>query len=197
MPPKPSSAKSATSAPAADDEIIVATLMPSLARRMLGVGMLGLLGLLLIMLVINAPNLDMSPGLADPNMQDLNSPKSMGAGTKAFLVICGGLALFACSKLYAATARGVELTNTGILRETGPEGRILARVEDVKAVERGSFALKPSNGFSLTFHQTQERGFALGLWWRAHKRLGVGGVTPASQGKFMAELIVAQIAARG
>lgn len=178
------------------DETIIATLMPSKARRFLAVGMLGFLGALLILLALSAPALDMSPGISQAGTEDLSAPEGMGAGAKLFLIISGALALFACLKLYRATGCGIELTQSGILRETGPQGRILAKVEDLKGVERGSFAFKPSNGFSLTYKIAQKRGIAPGLWWRTSKRLGVGGVTPASQGKFMAELIVAQIAAR-
>ncbi len=35
-----------------------------------------------------------------------------------------------------------------------------------------------------------------GLWWRVGRRIGVGGMTPASQTKFMSEIIAAMIAQR-
>jgi hypothetical protein len=37
------------------------------------------------------------------------------------------------------------------------------------------------------------RVWAPGLWWRFGKRVGVGGVTPAGQGKAMADVIAARI----
>ena len=36
-----------------------------------------------------------------------------------------------------------------------------------------------------------------GLWWRIGRRIGVGGVTPASQSKVMADLISARLVIRG
>ena len=35
-----------------------------------------------------------------------------------------------------------------------------------------------------------------GLWWRIGRRIGVGGVTPASQSKVMADLITARLIER-
>lgn len=197
MPQDNSAPESGAALDVPQDETIIATLMPSRARRFLATGMLSLLGALLILLALNAPALDMSPGIQDLGAQDLGAAKGMGPGARVFLLLSGAFALIAARKLYKATERGLELTQSGVLRETGPQGRILANVEDLKGVERGSFAFKPSNGFSLIYKVPQKRGFAPGLWWRTSKRLGVGGVTPASQGKFMAELIVAQIAGHG
>lgn len=196
MQDQPSSSAPRANSDAAN-EAIVATLMPSSTRRYLATGILALLGAFLILLAVSAPALDMTPGMSDVGTQDLTAQKSMGAGAKTFLLVCGALALFSSYKLFKATERGLELTQSGVLRETGAQGRILATIEELKGVERGSFAFKPSNGFSLIYKTAQKRGIAPGLWWRTGKRLGVGGVTPASQGKFMAEIIAARITERG
>ena len=75
-------------------------------------------------------------------------------------------------------------------------GLVLARIEDILAVDRGAFAMKPSNGFTLKLKTKQPRGWAPGLWWRLGNRVGVGGATAAGQSKFMAEQIALRIAGR-
>jgi hypothetical protein len=63
-------------------------------------------------------------------------------------------------------------------------------------VERGAFALKPSNGFTLVMKHKSPRAWAPGIWWRTGYRVGVGGVTAAGQSRFMAEQIALMIARR-
>ena len=107
-------------------------------------------------------------GLAQP-------PASLG--WQLFLLAAGGITLFLTERMRRASVMTLELTREG-LRDT--EGRVLAR---------GVFAFKPSNGFVLTTRDVQERHWNPGLWWRVGRRVGVGGVTPAAQTKFMAEMI--------
>jgi hypothetical protein len=57
--------------------------------------------------------------------------------------------------------------------------------------------MKPSNGFTVVMETKQPRAWAPGLWWRVGRRVGVGGVTGASQTKFMAEQIALRLAQGG
>jgi hypothetical protein len=41
------------------------------------------------------------------------------------------------------------------------------------------------------------RSWHPGLWWRLGQRIGIGGVTPGSQSKSMAEILSIMIAQRG
>ena len=69
------------------------------------------------------------------------------------------------------------------------EGRAIARIDQIKSVERGALAFKPSNGFLLRMTTAPGRVWVPGLWWRVGKNVGVGGTTPAGASKFMAELV--------
>ena len=72
----------------------------------------------------------------------------------------------------------------------------VAAWDDIARVERGAFALRPSNGFLLHLHAPGPRAWAPGLWWRLGRRLGVGGVTAAGQSKGMAEILTAMLVER-
>lgn len=141
-------------------------------RRWLGVVTLGLLGALFLRVAVRVAD-----GLW---MQ----------GTLA------GLAILVWSlawQMWRATALCVEL-NDGGLRDSA--GVILARLDDIDTVERGSFALKPSQGFVLRTTTPGAFAWRPGLWWRIGRRVGVGGVVPASQTRQMAALLSARLTAR-
>lgn len=110
---------------------------------------------------------------------------------RIFLLGFGGLVLWLAEKMRRATLIGVVLTREE-LRTT--DGQVLVRVDDINGVVRGSFSLKPSNGFSVLTKNRQNRGWAPGVWWRIGKRVGVGGVTAASQAKFMSEILAGLVA---
>ena len=145
-------------------------------RRWMGIGTLTLLGLLLLWLAFAQP------------------PESLGL--RAGVLAGGAVALVLALRMRQATLRGLILTETE-LRETGPGGRLLASLGDVRGVERGAFALKPSHGFMLRLAPGAGGGrvWAPGLWWRAGTRLGVGGVLRASETRFLAEAIALRIGA--
>ncbi len=105
----------------------------------------------------------------------------------------GVLSILMAERLRRATQHEIELTETEI-RDTN--GHVLARMEDIQLVDRGAFAFKPSNGFTLVLNGGQPRAWAPGLWWRLGRRVGVGGVTSAGQAKFMAEQIAFRISER-
>lgn len=150
---------------------VLARVSPSPPRRIIGVGMLGLLGSMLLWVAIDSPP------------QDL--------GWRVFLLAAGGGAFWLAARTWRATAVSLELTRSE-LRETG--GRVLARLDEVRAIDRGVFAFKPSSGFLLRLDAKGPGTWAPGLWWRLGRSLGVGGVTGRDEGKYMAE-VLAQILA--
>lgn len=109
------------------------------------------------------------------------------------LVAIGLSALWLAQAMYKATALSLSLTREAL---TDSEGVVLARLEDIAAVERGAFAMKPSNGFVLKMNRPQARRWRPGLYWSLGKRVAVGGVTPGSQAKPMADAIAILLAER-
>ena len=156
-----------------DDADILARLDASAPRRLLGTGILGALGLLLLWL-----------GAAGPE----------GGVWRLVFALCGALFGAVALALWQATRHGIVLTETGILDTSG---RVLAPMEDIAAVDRGMFAMKPSNGFVLRLNRPTERGWAPGMWWRFGRRLGIGGVTRAAEGRAMADILAIRLASRG
>lgn len=150
----------------------MATVEASAPRRWMGVGMLVVVGLMVIYVAIATP----------PSI-----------GWQIFLIVTGAAALWVSQRLYQATQYRIELTATELRSSTGD---IIARVEDVEALDRGVFAFKPSNGFLMRTKEARGRAWQPGLWWRMGRRIGIGGVTPGSQTKFMAETLSALMAER-
>lgn len=154
-------------------EPVLATVAPSTARRAVGIGALGLLGALLLYL-----------GLAQGGSS---------GGATALLLAAGLGGIGAAEGLRRGSAYALELTATE-LRDSS--GRRLALVSDVRSVDRGAFAFKPSNGFMVRLARPGPFRWAPGLWWRIGARVGVGGVTSAQQTKAMAEILSFMLAER-
>lgn len=150
----------------------IATLQASSLRRLFAYGTVFVLGAMLILLAFVQP-----PAF----------------GWQLFLVLLGAGALVIAERLRRATLLGLVLTEDD-LRDTG--GQVLTTLENIRSVDRGAFAFKPSNGFVLRLHKAQPRIWAPGLWWRFSTRVGVGGVTAAGPAKYMAEQIALRIAMR-
>ena len=150
---------------------VVAEIAPSRARRMFALIMLVILGAMVVYLTFSAP------------------PSSVL--WRGFLVVVGVGALFLADMMRRATLHKIELTDE-VLRDTS--GRELCRIDNIAAVERGAFAFKPSHGFLLRTKAPQPQAWAPGLWWRFGRKIGVGGVTPSGQAKFMAEMIALRLA---
>lgn len=148
------------------DEVL-ATIGASKARRYMGVGMLGFIGGFAIYVALSAP----------PTLYWL-----------LFLLAVGAGALWQAVRMWQATEHRIELTMEG-LRCT--DGTIIARMDDIEAVDRSIFAFKPSNGFLVKLKQPADRAWKPGLWWRFGRQLGIGGVTPVSEGKAMADILKA------
>jgi hypothetical protein len=157
-----------------DTDEVLATTRASGGRRLIGLTSLGFLGLFLIYIAFTT-----SPGL----------------GWQLFLLLLGGGAIWMADLMRRSTAGAIELTGS-VLRDT--DGTVIARIEDIEHIDRGVFVFKPSNGFLLRTKRGTgaETIWRPGLWWRIGRRVGVGGMTPGSQTKFMSEIISTMIAVR-
>ncbi len=144
---------------------ILAELHCSLMRRVLGVGLLVVLGVLLLTMAVQTQ--------PSPLWRVALAAFALGA-------------LWMAGRMWQATSRHLVLTREALCDD---QGRVLVRMEDVAEVNRGAFAIKPSNGFMLRCHARQQAAFCPGLWWRWRRYVAVGGVTPGGPGKSMAELI--------
>jgi len=151
------------------DEVLT-SVEASLPRRLFGVTMLLILGFLMFYLGISSP------------------PASLL--WLAFLLVIGGLALWLALVMWRATELRIDLTRTEL---RSSDGEIIALVKDVASMDRGMFAFKPSNGFILRLRSRAGRRWRPGLWWRMGRRVGVGGVTPGSQTRIMADMLAALV----
>tara|TARA_R110002110_G_scaffold132616_14_gene314420 strand:- start:5025 stop:5516 length:492 start_codon:yes stop_codon:yes gene_type:complete len=149
-----------------DKDEVLAIVQASAGRRVLGVGCLVFLGVLLIYMAVARP----------PALQ-----------WQVFLIVVGASALWCADAMRRATASRIELTPE-MLRDA--DGTMIALVDEIEGIDRGFFAFKPSNGFLLKLTSAEGRAWRPGLWWRMGKRVGIGGMTPGSQTKFMSEALV-------
>lgn len=150
-----------------DPDVLIA-ISASQARRWLGIAALFGLGVLFLSLIFEPTG-----------------------GVWRFLFLgLGALSFLAADRLRYYTGDTIELTQKVIRTQSG---RHLAHVSNVKAVERGAFAFKPSNGFLVRLHEREGRGWAPGLWWQRGRLLGVGGVIPGGQSRAMAEILAALV----
>ena len=157
---------------AVNQDDVLATVQSSAGRRILGVGSIWVLAVLVLYVaVVNPP----------------------APGWQVFLFVVGGGAIWMAERMRRATSNAIELTRRE-LRDT--RGTVLASVDQIVSVDRGMFAFKPSNGFLLKLTDKAPRSWHPGMWWRLGARIGVGGMTPGHQTKFMAEMISAMIAER-
>ncbi|MEP2782965.1 MAG: hypothetical protein ABJP33_11130 [Pseudoruegeria sp.] len=152
---------------------VLATVKASPARRGFAVAVLASLGALLLYI-------------------DLTNPPAI-LGWQVFLFVVGAFVLWGAFVVSRATQETIELTTEG-LRESN--GRLICRMEDIKDINRGVFAMKPSNGFMIHVRSSERWTWAPGLWWRFAGRVGVGGVTAANQAKGMSEIIATILAQR-
>lgn len=112
---------------------------------------------------------------------------------QVFLILFGLLIMYLGERMRKATLETILLTSEGLVTSNGVE---IVHIDNVKSIDRGVFAFKPSNGFSILMHRKQSRAWAPGLWWRFGRRVGVGGVIQAGQTKSMAEILAMMVAQR-
>lgn len=148
------------------------TLWPSPPRRWLAIVMLAGLGALLVLLSVQ-------PGGS--------------ALARLGLAAFGVLALAAAEAQRRATRAGIVLGET-MLCDT--DGQVIAPLDQIEAVERGFLVFKPAGGFVLRLSQSAPFRWAPGLWWRQGRRIGIGGVISAAEGRAMAELLATRVAQR-
>lgn len=151
---------------------VLARVTASGGRRVIGIGMLVLLAFMVIYVAIASP-----PSL----------------GWQIFLIAVGIGALMVARANYHATRSTLELTRHALRDD---QGTLVAELNDIRSIDRGAFAFKPSNGFILRLHRPYARAWHPGLWWRVSRRVGVGGMTPLRETKYMAEMIAMLIAER-
>lgn len=152
---------------------ILAEVDPSGPRRWLGVGLMLALGGLLLYVAFSTP-----PAVLF---------------WQVFLVVLGLFALYAAHRVQKATTARLLLTEDAL---TDSNGTLIARVEDIVAVDRGMLAMKPSNGFMIKLREPLPRAWHPGLWWRLGRRVAIGGVTSGRQTKPMADALSVMLARR-
>jgi len=152
---------------------LLATLTPSPVRRGFAVAGLSGSGALLLWVALEA----VAPGPA----------------LRLALMVSGGALIWAAGAIWRATRHRIELTEAGLF-DAG--GRAICAMDDIRDVERGVFAFKPSGGFVVRLRRAPGRGWAPGLWWRFGRQVGIGGVTPAAQGKVMADILALHLSRR-
>lgn len=145
---------------------ILAELRPSPPRRVVGVTVLAVLGAVLIWLVLAYP------------------PAALG--WTVFLLGFGAASLSLAVRMWQSTGQGLVLTRETLCDHAGT---VLARVDQIRAVNRGVFAFKPAGGFTLALRESASLGWAPGLWWRLGRSVGVGGVTHRHEARYMAEVL--------
>lgn len=152
---------------------VLARAAASTPRRWMGLGMLAFLGGLLLYVAF-----------ATPPQQVM---------WQVFLIAMGLAALYLSDKMRRATALTIRLTEEGLFDSNGQQ---IAALSNVEKVERGTFAFKPSNGFTLRLKTPGTRRWHPGIWWRVGRRVGIGGVMPGAQTKMMAEILEAMLVNR-
>ncbi len=152
-------------------DTVLAVAAPSPVRRWIAVSMLIALGALVVWLAATAP--------------------TMATGARIGLFGAGALAFYMAERMRRATETWIELTGSE-LRDG--RGRVLCGIGDIAGIDRGAFAFKPSNGFTVRLkHTAGARAWQPGMWWRIGPRIGVGGVIPAAQTKYMADVIALRL----
>lgn len=155
------------------DEVL-AEVGASAPRRWMALGMVFLLGFMLVYIAMNS-----APGF----------------GFQIFLVVLGFGSIGIGVRMFNATKQKILLTREGLVSSTG---ETLVAIENIKRVNRGVFALKPSNGFTLVCKPVGDGArWMPGLWWRLSGRVGIGGVAPGNETKTMAQIIEALLVERG
>lgn len=153
------------------EELTRLTTSPS--RRVIGVGALLGLGALFLYMAFAMPPADFL--------------------WQAFLVACGLASLALAHYMWKSTAHSLILTERGLIDSDGTE---VALIEDIDKVDRGTFALKPSNGFVILLKTPGPRVWRPGLWWRLGRRVAIGGVTAAAQTKPLADILTMKVMER-
>ena len=118
----------------------------------------------------------------------------LGATSGAVVVVALGAGGLVVAEILRRSSRvWISLTEEGLFDSRGVK---IATWDEIAGIERGSFALKPSNGFGLRLRERAPRAWVPGIWWRIGRRVGVGGVLPPRPTRFMAEDMALRLAER-
>lgn len=112
---------------------------------------------------------------------------------RLLILAAGGAVLWAAREMRRATALAVILTGDGLRDSTG---EVIAPLDEIASVDRGTFAFKPSNGFLVRLTAPGPWRWKPGLYWRFGRRVGVGGVAHAAQSKAMADALTIMLVER-
>lgn len=151
---------------------IYASITASPPRRWFGVLVMALLGGLVVYLALST-----APTLL----------------WRVFLLLVGAGALWLADATRRATMQSIILSDAGLYSSSGEE---IAHIDNIADVKRGTFDMKPSNGFTLVLKKRRTRRWQPGLWWAHGRRVGIGGVTPGSETKATAQILQAMLAER-
>ncbi|MEM8555219.1 MAG: hypothetical protein AAGF71_10405 [Pseudomonadota bacterium] len=151
-----------------DDHIV---LFPSLVRRVVACALGGMVAAMLLWHAVTQIDLMFT--------------------NRALLLGFAALSGWGAFELWRATGVGLRLTDTAICDTSGTE---IALFSEVKALDRGVFALKPSNGVLITLHNRRPRRWMPGLFWCSGKRVGLGGMTPKNETKAFVDLLQMRVA---
>ncbi|MBZ8118680.1 hypothetical protein KUD11_08460 [Roseovarius sp. LXJ103] len=154
-------------------EEILIEVHPSIPRRLFVLSSLVVLGLFAIHFALVRSEAELGPKLA----------------TLAF----GIAVLWVADRVRQATSGSLQLTKDTLRHSSG---EVLTTVDNIRSLDRGVFAYKPSSGFLLRLTERGVRRWEVGLWWCTGRWVGVGGVVSAPQAKAMAELLALMIAER-
>ena len=152
-----------------DEEGVYARIGAVASRRLTALALLYLLAILLLYAALSSG-------------RDMTAVIGLG--------VMGAVALWAGEKMRRGTSGEILLTDEGVVHS---DGTVLAHMDDIISIERGAFAMKPSNGFTMLLKAPLGRVWRPGLWWRLGRRVGVGGIVSAAAAKFMAEQIAFRI----
>lgn len=154
-------------------DTILATLSPAPARRWLSSALVFALAVIFLVLATTSP---------------------VAGGVQRILMLAVGLlCLWIATLSYRGHGRSLVLTQSVLMDS---EGAILAHVEEITSVDRGTFAFKPSNGFMLRLSSRAPRSWVPGLYWRIGDRLAIGGATQPAETRNMADQLGLLIAER-
>jgi len=154
------------------DNEVLATIEASTLRRQIAVMLLAGAAVMVIYAAVTAP--------PQPVWQ-------------LILIGLGLAALYVTLLMWRATGHRIELTRTEL---RSSDGGCIVSIDEMRGVDRGLFAVKPSNGFVIRTYRAGPRGWRPGLWWRLGRRIGIGGVASAAQTKVMAAMLVDLLAER-
>jgi hypothetical protein len=112
------------------------------------------------------------------------SDEVAGALWRALLALAGLGMLALARRFWRATDVSLELTRE-VLRDS--QGRVLFRIDEIQQIDRGIFALKPSNGLSVRLKAGGGYAWEPGLWWQMGRRIGIGGATAPAQARAIAD----------